>query len=732
MKSVLARALILAAVLGTCAWKSLRLPAQAPAPPGEDARRFVQRLTEEYPDAFDEGGRAALKEALGAYYKANNALWNLENRDSLASRRPSDEELSSARLEVQAAGQRLAGAMKQVPRIVELHKEEVTERRIEVRFGSAVVIVHGGANAGPTRFIWRRVSASSPVEADGEVPGDGSFFVAFEFRNVPASGCTLQIPVRAGGSVLGELRFRLTSARVFPLHVAIETDAGTATEATIGLYSEGKRFLVPETALDFSEGGQGYGKVRYLYNRTSRYWPGKGEYVRAFYHSGPFTMQMPEGKYRLMATKGPEFEPFDGTIAVVPGTPNKFTVRLKRWINMSAFGWHSGDSHLHFERRDKAANERLAVWVAAEDVRMANVVRMGDGRYTYYEQYAYGKEGRYVRPDMALVPGQEDPRTNVLGHTLQLNLQSAIRFLPGSYYVYADVFDETHNQGGLAGYAHVNSRLFNVDRDMTLNIPLGKVDFAEICEAGNVRTELYYEFLNLGYRLTATGGSDVPYYGSAGDSRVYVYTGRPFRPDDWFTGLQNGRTFVTAGPMLEFSVDGNLPGAQLTVPKRTAVRVHARVAAGAGILDPEKLEIVANGEVVRSADAQNKTASLDFELPAAESMWIAARSRGSHTTPVYITVSGRRHWNRSQAPALLDKRLAVLATVEKLVDAPSTLQDGERIQWENRDALLHDRDGLRAAIARSRQAYAALHAELQADTAGHVSKKARTASLLQP
>jgi hypothetical protein len=47
----------------------------------------------------------------------------------------------------------------------------------------------------------------------------------------------------------------------------------------------------------------------------------------------------------------------------------------------------------------------------SRDVHVASVLRMGDARETYFEQYRFGKAGRFVSGDYALVAGQEDPRT---------------------------------------------------------------------------------------------------------------------------------------------------------------------------------------------------------------------------------------------------------------------------------------------------------------------------------
>jgi hypothetical protein len=381
---------------------------------------------------------------------------------------------------------------------------------------------------------------------------------------------------------------------------------------------------------------------------------------------------------------------------------------------MSERGWHSGDTHIHFARPDPQANERLALWAQAEDLHMGNILRMGDAQQTYFEQYAFGRPGRFVYPRGALVPGQEDPRTGVLGHTISLNILQPIREAQHGYYLYSRTFDEAHRQGGLSGYAHVNSDSFLVHRDLTLNVPRGRVDFGEICEFGEVGTDLYYEFLNLGFRLTAVGGSDAPWGGTVGDSRVYAYTGATLDADQWFAALKQGRTFVTGGPMLEFTVNDQLSGGQLSPARGAKLKIHARASVGSTAAHLKPLEIVANGEVIRSAEAAGNSARLDFELPAETSMWIAARTVSAHTTPVYITVGGERHWNRARVPALLTKRLQTLDEIDMLIG-----RKGEGIvpahapEWENPDAFRRGSEELHQMVQEAREAYLRLQKQFQ-------------------
>ncbi len=134
-------------------------------------------------------------------------------------------------------------------------------------------------------------------------------------------------------------------------------------------------------------------------------------------------------------------------------------------------GWWSGDDHVHCRILSDDDARRLMAWVQAEDIHLANIVKMGDIYRTYFEQRGFGPDYRVVDGDYVLAPGQECPRTHEqLGHILAMNITSMVRDTD-HYYLYDEVFDAVHAQGGLTGYAHVNSGTFHVHRDMSLNVP---------------------------------------------------------------------------------------------------------------------------------------------------------------------------------------------------------------------------------------------------------------------
>ena len=178
-----------------------------------------------------------------------------------------------------------------------------------------------------------------------------------------------------------------------------------------------------------------------------------------------------------------------------------------------------------------------------------------------------------------------------------------------------------------------------------MNVPRQKADFVEILQFNSLGTDLYYEFLNLGCKLTASSGSDVPWGGTIGENRAYACLGRkPFSADAWFEAFRKGRTFTTSGPMLEFRVNDALPGDELRLKSDRKLRVRARAWGDPKRMAPMELEIVRHGEVIRtakSANPQQPEVELDFTLDGGYGCWLAARARAgegttAHTTPVYV------------------------------------------------------------------------------------------------
>ena len=75
----------------------------------------------------------------------------------------------------------------------------------------------------------------------------------------------------------------------------------------------------------------------------------------------PFRVELPPGRHTIRVEHGKEFFPEVREIDVQPGLA-PLTIALRRWSDVAAQGWYSGDTHNH---RDPA---ELANVMLAEDV----------------------------------------------------------------------------------------------------------------------------------------------------------------------------------------------------------------------------------------------------------------------------------------------------------------------------------------------------------------------------
>jgi hypothetical protein len=432
----------------------------------------------------------------------------------------------------------------------------------------------------------------------------------------------------------------------------------------------------------------------------------------AYFVPGPFTVTLAVGRWRLAVAKGTEFTPAAEEFEIAPGEKRLLRIDLVRWADMPRQGWYSGDNHVHYPRLTPADDEFLLTWAQAEDLHVANILRLGDRRRTYFEQARYGPDSHLVRGNYALVSGQEEAGGDIAeqGHALALNPRRPVRD-PARIHLYDLLFDGIRAQGGLTGYAHAawanewhrrKRPGLNPGWDASLNVVRGKVDFLEILQFGRLGLEDYYDFLSLGFRLAASAGSDLPWGASIGEARVYVYTGPQFSVEAWFAALKRGRTFVTNGPMLAFSVDQSIPGDQMRALPDASLHVRATAWAPPAIGSPQTLEVVSDGEVIQKAEAGRagqRELKLEFKLEAGHSRWIAARVRAAngalaHTSPVYVLVPGAGP-DAGMRRALAAKRLKILEYIEgRLDDARFT-----------REYAPGEAGALRARVEEARQGY---------------------------
>jgi hypothetical protein len=197
--------------------------------------------------------------------------------------------------------------------------------------------------------------------------------------------------------------------------------------------------------------------------------------------------------------------------------------------------------------------------------------------------------------------------------------------------------------------------------------------------------DVWYKLLNCGFELAATAGPD---WEIKDTPRTYVYLGdTPLTLENWTQGLKQGASFLTHGPMLFFEVDGARPGARLHYPGRPqTVRIDARAVTPEG---PRPVEIVVNGRVVASGSDISQEITLD------DSAWIAARTEGAHTNPVYVTLQGRPRRSATDAREFISVTDRLIRWVEEkgLFDSPQQKETVVNVLREGRGVFQRIADG---------------------------------------
>jgi hypothetical protein len=384
-----------------------------------------------------------------------------------------------------------------------------------------------------------------------------------------------------------------------------------------------------------------------------------------------FSVKLAAGRYRISVARGMEYIPVTWEFTVA-GDDQEHTIRLERWVDLPAAGWYSGDVHVHHPTTEKGHREFLLSYAAAEDLHLINVLEMGHHRGTDFKQLGFGRKFRVQRGNYCLVSGQEEPRST-FGHIIGLNTSALARDL-GTYDLYDLAFQRLHSQpDAVVGFAHFSWNGCNLPRGFPWYVTTEGIDFVELLQFSKINTLDYYDYLNLGFRLTAAAGSDVPWGSTIGEVRTYVHTGEKFNPDLWFAGLKAGNTFVSNGPALDFTINGQLPGSEIKLKAKGKVKISARAWGHDKVGLPQVLELVTNDGVIREAKKKigdSSELTLDLEMDIVRSQWFAINTRCengavAHTTPIYVVVADEPTWSPTKGEQIVKKQLDAIALIEK-------------------------------------------------------------------
>jgi hypothetical protein len=460
------------------------------------------------------------------------------------------------------------------------------------------------------------------------------------------------------------------------------------------------------------------------------------------------TVALPRKVLNLRAFHGLETEFADATIDLRDKTEAKARLPLRRFDDTHARGLQSANTHVHLQKVARGESERYLLEVACcerLDVIYISYLERAEADLEYTSnKYTRGDLERLTRKSRAPqghqlgVPhdhahphphahlhgtefdnGQEH-RHNFegfnegYGHVMLLHLQELVQPVsigPGimkrgtDFPSLARGIERARDQGGTIIWCHNEWGLEDIP-----NWLAGKLHANNIFDGGTHGSywHSFYRYLNAGLKVPFSTGTDWFIYDL---SRVYVVADpglvggdRYLSSEQWLAHLAAGRSFITNGPLLEFTVDGRRLGDTLDLPRTGAVKIFGRAE---GRNDFERIELVRNGEVVSTAPGRPRDghfeAELELQLPVDQPCWLALRTPPpsapkhaefqrptslnefgrelfAHTSAIYVTLAGQSVFD----PAAAESLLAEMRASRDLVLKHSLFANDDE-----RDSVLH-------------------------------------------
>lgn len=413
-------------------------------------------------------------------------------------------------------------------------------------------------------------------------------------------------------------------------------------------------------------------------------------------------IHVPAAPLLVSALAGLETELTQRRVDLSGRSSAELTLPLERFYNARNRGYVAGNTHLHLQKLSKDQADRYLGEVPLGDgldvVFVSYLERaMADLEYTS-NNYSPDDLRRLSTEHLRLGHGQEHrhnfgPYEEGYGHILLLDIPYLIQPVsigPGITGAGSDAppmqtgIDVARREGGTVIWAH---NMFG--HEDIPNWITGRVQANNIFDGGTRGSykNSFYRYLNAGLRVPFSSGTDWFIYDF---SRVYVMTDRPVTPREWLVLLAEGRSYITNGPLLEFTVNGQPLGATIDLAQSPQeVTIAARAL---GRVDFGRLELVQNGQVVASHSsrpAQGRfVAELSQQLSIDSPCWLAVRTPPppvpedpelqlpvplneyggalfAHTSPIYVTLNGRGVFDVPTARGLVAEMRASLEKINQ-------------------------------------------------------------------
>jgi len=407
---------------------------------------------------------------------------------------------------------------------------------------------------------------------------------------------------------------------------------------------------------------------------------------RAFerhYFQGGGEVSVPPGTITIEVSRGYGYKPEQLTVDS-RRVQSDIEIKLKKLgrIDPGEGEWVSSDLHVHQNYGGTYRNDRatLAKQAEAEGLDIVNNLVVNKEQ-RFPDLIRTAEPDTPPEPETLVVAGQEF-HTSYWGHRGLLNMKDRL-LLPGYagypntaaaslFPMNADVYDLAHDLGAMVGAVHpfdeepdpFANPPQRITDELPVDVALGKLDYLEVVGFSDHKATaaVWYRLLNLGFRIPAGAGTDAtanyaaPIRGMVGMDRVYAWVPAwPLTLGMWMNGLRHGHTFVTNGPLINFTLGKEMVGNELKLAGAAdAIPFTAHLRS---VVPVDHLEIVCNGKVTKALALEGKQDTGDFSgvVPLSESGWCVLRAWSERpeypvmdgyayatTSPVYVTIGDKQ------------------------------------------------------------------------------------------
>lgn len=413
----------------------------------------------------------------------------------------------------------------------------------------------------------------------------------------------------------------------------------------------------------------------------------------------PTVIHVPSTRIEIRAFSGLETEMAQLSLDLNDRASAECRIELQSFQDSRALGWQSANTHVHLKNTSRPETDRYLIECSQADgldvVFVSYLERPSED--VHYSTNAYSRsELRSMSNAHTHFDHGEEHRHNLspweegYGHVMLLNIPELIRPVsigPGITDSGTDGtplrtgIDQARSAGGRIIWCHNAWGLENIPSWLA-----GRLDANNIFDGGTHGSyeHSFYRYLNIGLNVPFSTGTDWFIYDF---SRVYVQHPSRLSPEDWLTQLAAGNSYITNGPLLEFSVAGKSMGDSVLLNRPGSLRIEGNAR---GREDFQRIELIQNGRVLAKAEASPQkghfVAHLDFELPVDEPCWLALRTpppsapdKGlvrqtplnaygqelfSHTSAIFVDMAGKRYFDPATAQALLGELKENLALIQ--------------------------------------------------------------------